>query len=162
MVTAVDSMPFAVVMKVVKEEGRTSVLGTSAHPSCLVLVPGRVHVHAGSHCLRHANMRQYSAVAPSGQEEEDQPQRPRLQDPASIVAPNRNRVPGYGTGDDLACRCVLARSNGQSTAQGHDVSFLDEGAGYGAADRTIRQRGPTRHQPNHVLPLQAVGQHGMF
>ena len=165
METAVDSTSFAAVMKAAKEEGRMSVLGTSAHPSYLVLgpVPVRARVHAGYHRSRHASMRRYSVVGLPTPKGEDQPQRLRLQDLASIAAPNRNQAPGFETEDDLAYQYVLARSNGQLKVQGHDVSFLQEGAGYAARDRTLRQRDPSRRLPlNHVLPLQAVGQHEMF
>ena len=71
-----------------------SVLGTSAHPSYLILGPVPAHVHTGYHCSCHASMCCYLVVGLSTPKEEDQPQRLRLQDLASIVAPNHNQGAG--------------------------------------------------------------------
>jgi hypothetical protein len=48
--TVGDSVLFAAVMEVVKEDGHMSALEAFAHPLCLVLVLDRVHVHNGCHC----------------------------------------------------------------------------------------------------------------
>ena len=148
----------AAVMRVEMEEGHTSALETFAHPSCLVLVlvPGRARVHVDCHRLYHANMHYRSAAAPPYPWKEAQPQRPRLQDPVSIVVPSRNR-PVHVMKDDPAHWRVPAHRRVRLTAPVDDVSFLEGGAGCAAVDQEPRDS--TRRQ--HELP-QVVDRHGMF
>jgi hypothetical protein len=76
--------------------------------------------------------------------EEAHSQRPMLQDPASIVALNHIQVPVSATKVILARWHVLAYSRGQSVAQGHNASSLEEGGCGGAAVDWMLQLSPVK------------------